>query len=301
MLKNRSAKAFWQIDCFTSKPLRGNPAAVVFDCDGMSAEWMQAVSREMNLSETVFFLRPTKPAADYRVRFFTPRRELPFAGHPTIAAAHAFVEKCHAGAGAGTSELRQECEAGIIPIEIRRDGRRRVYVMQQRSPEYRDMIRTAEYYAQILGCDARAVKSTPIQVVSTGAPWLIMQLINERVLDDLVPNFLAIERECHEQRAVGVTVFALSSRGSSVVSVRTFAPGEGVMEDPVCGSGNGAVGAYIASHIFPDRVNFQYEALQGWKVNRPGRVLVRIVRKDGDVRVHVGGAAVKVLEGKILA
>ena len=295
-------KEFWQIDAFTTQPFCGNPAAVVFDCDDMSTEWMQAVSREMNLSETVFFVRSTKADADYRVRFFTPRHELPFAGHPTIAAAHAFAERYRGETGTEMGMIRQQCDAGIIPIEVRREGDARVYVMEQRGPEYRNLTKPAEHYARILGCDAGALKSGPVQVVSTGVPWLIVQLTCEQALAGLAPNFVEIEQECRKEQAVGVTVFALNSTEASwTATVRTFAPGEGVMEDPVCGSGNGAVGAYLASNAFPDLTNFRYEAFQGRQVNRPGRVFVQCTRgNEGEVRVHVGGAAIKVLEGRVL-
>lgn len=296
-------KEFWQIDCFTSQPFCGNPAAVVFDCDDKSAQWMQAVSREMNLSETVFFVKPTKSDADYRIRFFTPRRELPFAGHPTIAAAHAFLEKYHARDAAGIRSIRQECEAGTIPIEVRAETSTRVYVMQQRSPEYRNLSKPSEYYAGLLGCDCSVLKRGPVQVVSTGVPWIIVQLIHEETVDNLAPRFVEIEQECRMEKAAGVTVFALGGTESSrIARVRTFAPGEGVIEDPVCGSGNGAVGAYVAKHIFPDEASFNYRAVQGQKVNRPGEVLVECCR-DGwkALQVHVGGAAIKVLDGKINA
>lgn len=295
-------KEFWQIDCFTTQPLCGNPAAVVFDCDGKSAEWMQAISREMNLSETVFFVKPTKADVDYHVRFFTPRRELPFAGHPTIAAAHAFLEKYGSPAGVKSRKLRQECKAGVVPIELREDQGTTLYVMQQRAPEYQNVTKTEDFYAHLLGCDGRAIVGGPIQVVSTGVPWLIVQLGDGNALDSLAPRFVEIEQECRELGAAGITVFALGSDGSSSCAhLRTFAPGEGVLEDPVCGSGNGAVGAYIARHIFGDRPIFDYQALQGRHVKRPGQAQVRWARDNGDIQIYVGGAAVKVLEGEILA
>ena len=295
-------KEFWQIDCFTVQPFCGNPAAVVFDCDDMDSDWMQAVSREMNLSETVFFLRPTTPDADYRVRFFTPRHELPFAGHPTIASAHAFVERYGGGRKFGNRILRQECEAGIIPIEVRRGKIGRIYVMQQRWPQYRDMVKPRDYYARLLGCAEEDLANSPVQVVSTGVPRLIVHLVNEDTLDGLAPNFSAIERECREDRAVGITVFTFSPNGSSgVAHLRTFAPGEGVMEDPVCGSGNGAVGAYVAAHILHGLSDFRYQAFQGKNVSRPGQILVQCARGNEGLYVRVGGTANKVLEGRVLA
>lgn len=294
-------KEFWQIDAFTTEPFCGNPAAVVFDTDDKSTEWMQAVSREMNLSETVFFGQPTTSGSDYRVRFFTPRRELRFAGHPTIAAAHAFIERYRAGAASGV--VHQECEAGIIPIQVRNEHKNRLYVMEQRRPEYRDVAKPAEYYAGLLGCANGWLATGPVQVVSTGAPWVIVRLCHGQALHELAPDFSGIEQECRREQAVGITVFALTGADArSAVNVRTFAPGEGVPEDPVCGSGNGAVGAYLARHLFPDEADFEYQAFQGLKVNRPGQVFVHCIRaRKGDVRVHVGGTAIKTLEGKVLA
>lgn len=201
----------------------------------------------MNLSETVFFLRPIAPGADYRVRFFTPRHELPFAGHPTIASAHAFVERYGGGKKFENRLLRQECKAGIIPIEVRQEKIGRIYVMQQRWPQYRDMVKPRDYYARLLGCAKEDLANSPVQVVSTAVPWLIVHLVNEDILNGLAPNFIEMVRECRDQHAVGITVFSFSANGSSgVAHLRAFAPGEGVMKNPVCGSGNGAVGAYVA-------------------------------------------------------
>ena len=109
-------KDFVQVDAFSSRPLFGNPAAVVFDADDIPTETMQKIAREMNLSETVFILHPTAPEVDYRARIFTPLSELFFAGHPTIAAAHAVLTRYPDNASA--TLLRQECGIGIVPVEV---------------------------------------------------------------------------------------------------------------------------------------------------------------------------------------
>jgi len=109
-------KDFVQVDAFSARQLYGNPAAVVFDADDLPSETMQKIAQEMNLSETVFIVKPTTGEADYRARIFTPKSELPFAGHPTVAAAHALLERIPALAG--KSLLRQECGIGIIPVEV---------------------------------------------------------------------------------------------------------------------------------------------------------------------------------------
>ena len=113
---------FQQVDVFTQVPFRGNPVAVVFDGDGLETERMQAIASWTNLSETVFVCQPGSPRADYRLRIFTPRRELPFAGHPTIGAAHAVTQ--HKFAGKKKARLIQECAKGLVEI---RSAEERLY------------------------------------------------------------------------------------------------------------------------------------------------------------------------------
>src|SRR5437868_497196 len=120
---------FVQVDAFTTRPLYGNPAAVVFDADDLPAETMQKIAREMNLSETVFVLKPTSAAADYRVRIFTPMSELPFAGHPTVAAAHSVLARYPDKADA--TLLLQECGIGIVPVAVTPTPRGKLLTMTQ--------------------------------------------------------------------------------------------------------------------------------------------------------------------------
>ena len=125
-----TTKEIWTVDAFATTPYRGNPCAVVFDADDLSAADMQKIAAEMNLSETVFLLAATVLEADYRARIFTPKAELPFAGHPTISAAFAMTETERFTPKAGASVIRQECGAGIVPVEIR-DTDMREFVMTQ--------------------------------------------------------------------------------------------------------------------------------------------------------------------------
>ena len=289
---------FLQVDAFTRRPLYGNPAAVVFDADGMPAETMQRVAREMNLSETVFILEPTTPQADYRVRIFTPISELPFAGHPTIAAAHSVLARFPAKANA--TLLRQECGIGIVPVEVIPFTSGTLLRMTQGAPSHRDSGLSRETVARMLGCAVSELADRPFEVVSTGVPWLIVELSRISAISTLAPDQGLIVRECRSLRAAGLTVFAERGDGGPVrIRVRTFAPGEGVAEDPVCGSGNGSVAAYIARHKHADETTGSYVAEQGIEIGRDGEVHASWERTSKNLSLRIGGEAAVSASGRL--
>lgn len=290
-------KEFLQIDAFTDRPLYGNPAAVVFDADDLPAEMMQRIAREMNLSETVFILKPSSPEVDYRVRIFTPINELPFAGHPTIAAAHSVLTRFPEKNAA--TLLRQECGIGIVPVEIlpTRNGDR-LLRMTQGMPIYRETNLSRLLVAKMLGCDESDLAMSPFEVVSTGVPWLIVELARFEAISALDPDQGLIAQECKALHAAGLTVFAERGDDAPVhIRVRTFAPGEGVPEDPVCGSGNGSVTAFIARYKHPDQASGSYVAEQGIEIGRDGEIHASWERDGETLRVRIGGKAAVVARG----
>lgn len=289
---------FVQVDAFTHRPLYGNPAAVVFDADDLTGETMQRIAREMNLSETVFILKPTVPEADYRVRIFTPMSEMAFAGHPTVAAAHSVLARFPDKAG--VSLLKQECGIGLVPVEVLAGAHDKLLRMTQGEPSWTDTGLTAPTVARMLGCAESDLAATPFQVVSTGVRWLIAQLSNFDAISKLEPDQGLIMRECKALRAAGITVFAERGDGGPVrIRVRTFAPGEGVAEDPVCGSGNGSVAAYIARHVHPDNVRGEYVAEQGIEIGRNGEVHASWERKGDTLRIRIAGEAAVSASGQL--
>lgn len=288
---------FVQIDAFSTRPLYGNPAAVVFDADDIPSDLMQKIAREMNLSETVFVLKPTSDAADYRVRIFTPMSELPFAGHPTVATAHAMLDRHPALQQ--QSVLRQECGIGIVPVEVLPTTEGRLLRMTQAPAKFTDTPLTPATIARMLGCEEDEVCATPAQVVSTGVPWLIAQVRGLDVIANLAPDQNLIASECRALRAAGITVFAELAEGPQRIRVRTFAPGEGVAEDPVCGSGNGCVAAYVARHIDPANTG-AYRAEQGIEIGRDGIIHASWTRENGEIVVKIGGAAATSARGQLV-
>ncbi|AAV90569.1 PhzF-like isomerase [Zymomonas mobilis subsp. mobilis ZM4 = ATCC 31821] len=289
---------FVQVDAFTHRSLYGNPAAVVFDADEIPAETMQKIAREMNLSETVFILKPTTPDADYRARIFTPMSEMPFAGHPTVAAAHSVLARYPDKANA--TLLRQECGIGIVPVEVIPSEAGTLLRMTQGAPKYRDSGLSRETVAKMLGCAESDLADSPFEVVSTGVPWLIVELSRFEAISTLNPDQGLTARECKALKACGVTVFVERGDGGPVrIRVRTFAPGEGVAEDPVCGSGNGSVAAYIAHHKHAGDPAGSYIAEQGIEIGRDGEIHASWERDGENLRVRIGGQAAVSASGQL--
>jgi PhzF family phenazine biosynthesis protein len=284
---------YWHIDVFADKPFRGNPAAVFFDIDENQGELMQNIAKELNLSETVFLLKPTINHADYRVRIFTPNSEVPFAGHPTIAACFAYSKKNQLT----QSKFVQECQAGLIPISIESKNELEIFTMQQKNPFYEDTLITRTQIAEMLGLCDTDLAATPAEKVSTGLPWLVVSLKSIEALGRIIPNIPLIIKYSEIYQVAGINVFALSHSTEVDVRVRTFAPKVGVFEDPTCGSGNGCVAAYIAKYDLISKS--EYTAEQGIEMGRGGKVYLRYHKVNNSTSIFVGGAAVKVIEGTL--
>jgi PhzF family phenazine biosynthesis protein len=274
---------FKQVDVFTARAFLGNPVAVVFDGESLDTAAMQRIACWTNLSETTFLLPPTTAQADYRLRIFTPRQELPFAGHPSIGSAHAALE---ARFVSRKGRLRQECGAGILELTAEDDGR--VFL---RGPEPR--VAPLELNASAFGITL-APGSTPVRV-DVGPVWIVGELADAQSLAALSPDMSALAEWSRSLEATGVTVFAPSGDGESAIHVRSFAPAHGIAEDPVCGSGNLSVAAYLRFKGQAGRFGEQYVARQGMALGRDGRVAVRL-DPDG---LRIGGHAVTCVEGTL--
>jgi len=267
---------FKQVDVFTGKPFLGNPVAVVIGADGLEAVQMQRIAAWTNLSETTFLLRPTLAGADYRLRIFTPRQELPFAGHPTVGSAHAALESGFVKAANG--KLRQECGAGVLDLALEEH---RIFV---RAPVPKVSAATVSLFG-----DARALR------VDVGPVWVVVDLGKAQTVDALTPDMAGIERLSDELKATGVTVFGRTGDASLPVHVRSFAPAHGVPEDPVCGSGNVSVAAFLRETGLLKEFGPAYTARQGMQVGRDGRVTVRVTAGA----IEIGGEAVTCVDGTL--
>ena len=287
-----------QIDAFTTRKFEGNAASVVLDARGLSDDEMQAIAREMNNSETAFILPAEGDDHDLNVRYFTPRVEVPFCGHATIAAHYA-----RASLGRlGRHSVRQKSRAGLIEIDVREvDGDHHVSMLQ-RPPEFEaplsDEIASAIMSA-VGGSMADRRSDWPVQVVSTGHSKVLVGLRSRSALLGLTPTATALTALSAEIGSNGFHFFALDAVEPGVLTTcRMFAPAIGILEDPVTGNGNGPLGAYLVRHRlveFPHDGTFTFRSAQGHAVRRPGIADVTVYIERGvPVRTRVGGAAVLV-------
>ncbi|WP_416898240.1 MAG: PhzF family phenazine biosynthesis protein [Minwuia sp.] len=292
-----ATRRLWQVDAFASAPYRGNPCAVVFDAAGISDQRMQEIAAEMNLSETVFLLPPTTDEANYRARIFTPRSELPFAGHPTISAAFCVHQSLiEAGYGQSCDLLRQECKAGIIPVAIEVQDSRTVYTMTQVPPQFIDLdVPRAQMHAA-LGCEDVDLLEPVVEAASTGIPWMFARLKSPEAVAALAPDMTAITAISKKTGITGLAVYAIGATNAGVdVKLRAFAPAEGVPEDPVTGSANGCLAAILARNGALGAAPLAYVAEQGIEMGRDGRIFAAVA--DAASGPQIGGEVVRVMEG----
>jgi len=271
-------RRFSQVNVFSAEAYLGNPLAVVHDADGLSEEEMHLFAHWTNLSETTFLLPPTDPDADYRVRIFTPSEELPFAGHPTLGSAHAWLEA--GGVPRLESEVVQQCPAGLVRV---RRGERLAF---EAPPVTREGPVTGEDRDRLVRALALADDDVvDARWIDNGPGWVGVLLRDAAAVLDVRPDW-------SEFGDLEVGVVGVYPDGSEcAVEVRAFCPSIGVVEDPVTGSLNASIGQWLAG----DRLPSSYVASQGTVLGRRGRVYVD---REGDT-VWVGGDATTRITGEV--
>jgi PhzF family phenazine biosynthesis protein len=266
-------RRFQQVDVFGAQPFRGNPVAVVLDAQGLTDAQMQAVARWTNLSETTFVLPPVSDGADYRVRIFTPGQELPFAGHPTLGTAHAWL----AAGGEAGDEVVQECGAGLVRVKR---GQTLAFEAPPivRSGPVADEQRARVLHALGVGPD----EVLDVQWVDNGPGWVAVLLADAEAVLAVAPRDL-------DGFFIGVV-----GPGPEFLEVRAFFDANGVCtEDPVTGSLNASVAQWLVDRAV---VEFPYVARQGTALGRDGRVHVS---RDQDGSIWVGGSTVTCVSGSL--
>jgi PhzF family phenazine biosynthesis protein len=273
-------RPFAQVDVFTTVPYLGNAVAVVLDGSGLETEEMQRLAHWTNLSETTFVLPPEDPAADYRVRIFTPVAELPFAGHPTLGTCHAWLEA--AGHAEPPAVVTQECEAGLIAVRRTPDGLAFAAPPLRRSGPLEPAL--LDQVAAVLRIDRD--KIVDAQWADNGPGWIAVLLESADAVLALTPGFIG---------DLDIGVAGPSPPGAEAAfEVRAFFPKDGTtVEDPVTGSFNASLAQWL---LGTNRANAPYVAQQGTALGRRGRVHVS---RDDDGAVWVGGGTVTCVAGAI--
>ena len=283
---------FKQVDVFTTQPFQGNPVAVVLGAEGLSSADMQRIAAWTNLSETTFVLAPTSSQADYRLRIFTPKQELPFAGHPTIGSAHAVLES--GLVKPASSQWVQECAAGLLKLSLEDQAvQRRIFAQTPQAKV--SQVEKSVYNTIVSALGTEFATETPPLLIDVGPVWLVVNLQRADVVHGLKPDLAAITELSQTLQMVGITVFGLTENGQSALYVRSFAPAHGVPEDPVCGSGNASVAAFLAHAGMLGLTGDSYVASQGIEMGRNGLVAVRVSKPD--LTIEIGGHSVTCVEG----
>ena len=287
-------RRYLQLDVFADHPGAGNPLGVVPDADGFDSASMQAFAAWTNLSETIFLLPPTRAGADYRVRIFTPRQELPFAGHPSVGAAWAV---CELGKVAADAErLVQECAAGLLPVRLERapDGARLVHVRAPRAKPV-EVSRATRSLLPAAIAGMRLGTLAPA-LWDNGPRWWLVELADAQAVRTLQPELAAIAELTVASGAVGLAVHAPDAVDGHHLVVRAFCPADNIPEDPVTGSAQAAIAMCLAEAGRLPSSQGRYVSSQGREVGRDGRVLVEV---DAQGEVWIGGRVQAVIDGTL--
>ena len=288
---------YLQLDVFPASVGGGNPLGVVVDASGWSVADMQRFATWTGLVETTFLLPANVPEASYRVRIFTPRHEIPFAGHPSIGSAHAALE-----AGLVTpvhGQLLQECGAGLLPIRVETntasDGStaRELFVQAPHAHVLQIGLDDAPQLRALLAEVALGV--LPPAFVEGGRRWWLAEFADEASVREWNPDHAAIAMIAKGNDCLGLCVFARCVNAEHQLVVRAFPAGVGIVEDPASGAANGLIAAYIATHEPHGSLARGYTVSQGREIGHDARIVVRI---DGET-VWVGGRTDTVIDGTL--
>ncbi len=294
-----SSVTFCIVDVFAEEKYAGNQLAVFRGGIGLADAEMQRIAREMNFSETTFILSETQRDGGFDVRIFTPREEVPFAGHPTLGTAHIIRhEIMHVAAGKIVLNLK----AGQIPVTFGNDaGQEDIYWMKQIEPVFGRRFDPG-IIAAVLNLKHSDIDGRfPIEEVSTGLPFIIVPLRGldalQRARVDKDKYFALIQ----DSWAKSIAIFCPQPhKPENHVSVRMFGDYYGVPEDPATGSGNGCLAAYLVRHRFWGQNIIDVRAEQGYEIGRPSLLLLKAEEIDGKINVTVGGRAITIASGRFV-
>jgi trans-2,3-dihydro-3-hydroxyanthranilate isomerase len=288
-------KTFYILDVFAEKKYAGNQLAVFRNAAGISGEEMQQIAREINFSETTFILSDEQAGDGFDVRIFTPREEVPFAGHPTLGTAHIIRNEI---LGGEAESVTLNLKVGQIPVTFSADG---YSWMRQVEPTFGQQHKP-EVLAEVLGLDVQEIDERfPIEEVSTGLPFFIIPLKNLAALKKARVNQTKLFELIQNTVAKGILIFCPKAHEpQNDISVRVFVDYYGVPEDPATGSGNGCLAGYLAKHHYFGRENVDVHSEQGYEIGRPSLLLLKAEQRGKKINVFVGGKSIIVAQGEFI-
>ena len=286
-------RRYLQCDVFADRPGAGNPLAVVLDADGLDDAAMQAIARWTRLPETTFVFPPTSPEASYGIRIFSPRREVPFAGHPSVGTAHAVLEAGIAAPRDGL--LVQEGKAGLLPLRVSGEGFERTIAV--RTPKARVLEIASPGDARLRDVLANLpLGALPQALMDGGRRWWLAELADEAALRAASPDWDAIERLANATDSMGLCVFARSDDPVYYLAVRAWVGAPAPFEDAASGAANATLAAWLADRgALPGDSGF-YRISQGREVGHDAIIELTV---DADGEVWSGGRVCSVVRGEI--
>lgn len=296
---------FHTLDVFTDRTFGGNPLGVYPDSAHLPTARMRQIAREMNLSETVFLGPPETPEGSARVRIFTPEREVPFAGHPTVGTAIYLASGMADRPQDGEVTLVLEENVGLVPVVVRFESGQPVFARFTTAilPEHRPSPHASDVLASMVGLGAEDVCPDGMEPeqVSCGLPYHIIPVVSAKAVSRALLDLAAWRRTVADDWAHHVYLVAMDAEGDGVdVRVRMFAPGSGVLEDPATGSAAAALGGYLSELHGGEDARLSWTVEQGIEVGRPSLLYVEADRAGGaTTAVRVGGSAVAVSKGSM--
>ena len=287
--------SYYIADVFAEKKFAGNQLAVFRDAGKLSGEEMQAIAREINYSETTFILSDKPREGGFDVHIFTPKEEVPFAGHPTLGTAYIIHDEILQGK---TKDVILNLKVGQIPVTFNQDG---YCWMKQIQPIFGQK-HNSEILADILGLDISEIDDRfPIEEVSTGLPFFIVPLKNIAALKKARVDKEKYFDFIKNAAAKGILVFCPETHEpQNDISVRVFVDYYGVPEDPATGSGNGCLAGYLVKHRYFGRESIDLRAEQGYEIGRPSLLLLKAEGQDAHINISVGGKSIIVARGEFI-
>ncbi len=274
---------FYIVNAFTDKPFKGNPAGVVLEADALDEDTMQKITSQLKCSETAFVVISNN--ADYMLRFFSPLKEVDLCGHATIATFNTMAKE----GIVRKNEVTMETKAGILDIEIK--GKE--VFMRQAHPVFKEANVTKQRIASALKIEKKEMNNLPVEAVSTGLFSLNVPIKTLSAMKKIKPDFERVREICKANKVGALFVFTFETVNKNcLIHARCFAPLYGVDEDPVTGTANGALGAYLAKHGLLK--SSTYKAEQGYEIGKEG-----IVSMEVSDKIKVGGEAYIAIKGEI--
>lgn len=289
------------LDVFTNQPFGGNQLAVFLDGTSYTSEIMQKIAKEFNLSEVTFLLPPEDPANDYKVRIFTPARELPSAGHPTIGTAHIIVSKLRPQSGDGELHLKLEEGVGVIPVTVSvKNGKPGLIVMEQPQPRFGRVFEDRRALAEMLSLgEGDLMEDYPAEEISCGVPFLFVPIKDLQAIKRAKLRYDLWEQIDKDFPIPQVFLFTQQAEHpEATVHSRMFGPSLGIVEDPATGIASGPLGCYLVKYDLAQGDSVAFISEQGIEMGRPSYIHIWIEKTLGEISsVKIAGECVEMGDG----